>query len=209
MIKQRMKWRGMKWARRALISLVILATGCVALFFALPALLIAPASVAKSDVILCGAISKHSAADKYVIDLYRQGMARKIICVSSQIAPELYPSDYARASLISQGARADDVVSLRVPLEPCSAPYLAKIVEFVKSNGWKSVLYVTHPEDSRYARRQARRFFEKDGVSIIVSYSPEDRNELMRDWRRTHWKTQRIVGEAMTVALDQFYSECR
>src|SRR5262245_23567078 len=62
-----------RWARRALISLGLLAAVCVALFFALPSLLIAPAAVAKSDVMLYDAISKHSAADKYVIDLYRQG----------------------------------------------------------------------------------------------------------------------------------------
>ena len=112
-----------RWAYRALISLGLLAVGCAALFFALPALLIAPASVAKSDVILYGAISKHSAADKYVIDLYRRGVARKIVCVDSQISWELYPSDYVRESLISQGVQAEDVISLRLPLAPCGGAH--------------------------------------------------------------------------------------
>ena len=198
-----------RWAYRVLISLGILAACPVALFFALPSLLIAPASVAKSDVILHDAISKHSAADKYVIDLYRRGVARKIVCVSSQISSDLYPSDYAREGLISQGVPAEDVISLRLPIAPCGGAYLPRIVEFVKANGWKSALYVTHPEDSRYAGSLARRFFEREGVAFAVSYSPEDREELTRDWRRTHWKTQRIVGEAMIIALDRFYSECR
>jgi uncharacterized SAM-binding protein YcdF (DUF218 family) len=192
-----------------LISLGILAAVCVALFFALPALLIAPASVAKSDVILHGAISKHSAADKYVIDLYRQGVARKIVCFGSQVSRELYPSDYVRESLISQGVAAEDVISLRLPLAPCDGASLPMIVEFVKANGWKSVLYVTHPEDSRYTNNLARRFFEREGIALAVSYSPEDREELTRSWWRTHWKTQRMVGEAMIIALDRFYSECR
>ncbi len=200
---------GKKWARRALISLAAVAAGCVAIFFALPLLLIAPASVSKSDVILYGAISKHSTADKYVIDLYRQGMGRKIVCPGSQIAHELYPSDYVRERLISHGVPADDVISLRLPLAPCGGAYLPKIIEFVKANGWKSALYVTHPEDSRYSGYLARRFFEREGVALAVSYSPEDREELTRDWSGVHWKTQRLIGEAMIIMLDQFYAECR
>ena len=192
-----------------MISLSLLAVSCVGLFFALPALLIAPASVAPSDVILHGAISKHSAADKYVIDLYRRGVARKIVCLGSQVSQDLYPSDYVRESLISQGVRAEDVVSLRLPLAPCGGAQLTKIVEFVKANGWKSALYVTLPEDSRYSNNLARRIFEREGVTLSVSYSPEDREELTRNWWRTHWKTQRMVGEAMIISLDRFYSQCR
>jgi hypothetical protein len=198
-----------RWASRVLISLGLLAAGCVALFFALPALLIAPASVAKSDVILYGAISKHSAADKYVIDLYRRGVARKIVCVSSQVSWELYPGDYARDSLVSQGVNAEDVTSLRLPLAPCGGAQSPRVVEFVKARGWKSALYVTHPEDSRYADNLDRRFFEREGVAFAVSYSPEDREELTRGWWRAHWKMQRMVGEAMIIILDRFYSECR
>jgi hypothetical protein len=198
-----------RWARWVLISLGLLAIGCISLFLALPALLIAPASAAKSDVILYGAMSKHSMADKYVIDLYRQGVARKIVCVSSQVSKDLYPSDYVRDSLISQGVPAEDVISMRLPLAPCGGADLPKIVEFVKANGWKSAQYVTHPEDSRYFGSLARRFFERDGIALAVSYSPEDKEELTMNWRRTHWKAQRIVSEAMIIALDRFYSECR
>lgn len=198
-----------KWALRVLISLGILAAVCVGLFFALPTLLIAPASMAQSDCILHGAISKHSAADKYVVDLYRRGVARKIVCVSSQFSRELYPGDYVRESLISQGVPAEDVISLRLPIAPCGGAYLPRMVEFVKANGWKSALYVTHPEDSRYSDNLARRFFEREGVALAVSYSPEDREELTRNWWRTHWKTQRMVASAMMITLDRFYSECR
>ncbi len=198
-----------RWAYLVLIPTVLLAGGCAALFFALPALLIAPAVVEKSDVILYGAISKHSAADKYVIDLYRRGVARKIVCVGSQVSWELYPSDYVRESLVSQGVQAEDVISLRLPLAPCGGAEAPRVVEFVKAHGWKSALYVTHPEDSRYTDILARRFFEREGVALSVSYSPEDREELTRNWWRTHWKTQRMVGEAMIIALDRFYSECR
>jgi hypothetical protein len=205
MIEKKKKRR---WARRILVSLVLLAAGAVSLFFSLPSLLIAPASEAKSDVILYCAASSRS-DDKYVIDLYRRGLGRKIVCVSTQVSRELYPGDYVRESLISQGVPAEDVVSLRLPLAPCGGAILPRIVEFVKANGWKSALYVTYPEDSRYSGSLARRFFEREGIALAVSYSPEDRNELTRSWSRTHWKAQRIFAEAMTITLDRFYSECR
>jgi hypothetical protein len=204
MMKQRRKW-----ALRALISLGLLAAVCAAIFFSLPALLIAPAIEAKSDVMLCDAISKHSTANKYLLDLYRQGMARKIVCVGSQTSYEIYPSDYMRESLISQGARPEDVISLRAPISPCGKVYLTNLAEFVKSNGWKSALYITHPENSRYSGALARKLFEREGVSLAVSYSRQDGVELARDWRRTHWKAQRLFGEVMIIALDRFYSECR
>jgi hypothetical protein len=205
MIEKKKKRR---WARRVLISAGLLAAGAASLFFYLPSLLIAPASEAKSDVILYCAISSHS-DDKYIIDLYRRGLGRKIVCVSSQVSRELYPSDYMRESLISQGLPAEDVISLRLPSAPCDEVALTKIADLVKANGWKSALYIANPEESRYLGALARKFFEREGVSVAVSYSPEDRNELTRDWLRTHWKTQRMVGEAMTIALDRFYSECR
>lgn len=198
-----------RWLRRALISLCLLLAGCVVLFFALPKLLIAPANVAKSDVILHGSISTQSTADEYVADLYRQGVARKIVCVSSQVSWELYPGDYVREHLISLGVPAEDVISLRLPVVPCGAVNLPTVAEFVKAHGWRSALLITHPEDSRYAASVARRFFEREGVSTAVSYAPEDREELTRNWWRTHWKTQRMVGEAIGITLDLFYAECR
>src|SRR5262245_43774076 len=136
-------------------------------------------------------------------------MARKIVCVSPQLSWELYPSDYVRESLISQGLPAENVISMRLPIEPCDKAYLTRVAEFVKANGWKSALYVTQPEYSRYMDSLARGVFEREGITVAVSYSPEDRDELTRDWWRTHWKTQRITGEAMIVVLDRFYSECR
>ncbi|HKQ79213.1 MAG TPA: hypothetical protein VJ810_36295 [Blastocatellia bacterium] len=201
--------RRRRWTRRALMTLGLSLAVCVALFFALPTLLIAPANATKSDVILHGAISPHSKADEYVADLYRMGIARKIVCVSSQVSWELYPGDYAREHLISLGVPSEDVISMRQPTVPCGAVNRPRVVEFVKANGWRSALIITHPEDSRYADRLNRRFFEREGIAVSVSYAPKDREELTQDWWRTHWKTQRMVGEVMSVTLDLFYSECR
>ncbi len=201
--------RRRSWPRRVLISLGLFLAVFVAFFFALPALLIAPANVAKSDVILHSSISKHSTADEYVADLYRQSVARKVVCLSSQVSWELYPGDFAREHLISLGVPAEDVISLRLPTAPCGAVNLPRIVDFVKAHGWRSALLVTGPEDSRYAARLTRGFFEREGIAIAVSYAPKDREDLTRGWWRTHWKTQRMAGEVMSATLDLFYSECR
>lgn len=198
-----------RWLRRAFISFALFLTACVALFFALPRLLIAPVRTAQADVILHAAMDLHSKSDDYVVDLYRRGFAGKIICVSSQISWEVYPADFARERLISLGVPAQDVVSLHLPLVPCDAMRLPLIVDFVKSHGWKSVLWIGRPESSRYAGWLGRRFLEKEGIDVTVSYTPGDREELTRSWWRTHWKVQRLTGAAMNISFDLLYSECR
>ena len=201
--------RRRRWARLALISLGLSLAACVALFFALPKMLIAPANPMKSDVILHVSNSPHSTSDEYVADLYRRSVARKIVCASTQVSWELYPGDYARAHLISLGVPAEDVISMRLPTEPCPAMNLPRIVDFLKAGGWRSALIITQPEDSRYAGLLNRRFFEREGVTFAISYAPKDREELTRDWWSTHWKTQRMISGAMNATLDMFYSECR
>jgi hypothetical protein len=201
-----------RWLRRALISSLVLLTACAALFFSAPKLLIAPAHtahLAKSDVILHSAIGAHSKADEYVASLYHQGVARKIVCVSSQVSWETYPGDYVREHLISLGVRAEDVFSLRLPIAPCGAMNLPTIVGFVKERGWKSALLITHPENSRYAARMVHKYFGREGIATAVSYAPADRDALTDGWWRAHWKTQRFVGQAMSITFDLFYSECR
>jgi hypothetical protein len=198
-----------RWLRRAFISFALFLTACVALLFALPRLLIAPARTAQADVILHAAMDLHSKSDGYVVDLYRRGVAGKIICASSQVSWEVYPADFARERLISLGVPAQDVLSLHLPLAPCDAMRLPLIVDFVKSHGWKSVLWVGRPESSRYAGWLARRFFDKEGIKLTVSYAPEDREELTQSWWRTHWKVQRFAGVVMNASFDLLYSECR
>lgn len=197
-----------RWLRRALILSLVLLAACVVLFFATPKLLIAPANPAKSDVILHSAIGAHSKADEYVAALYHQGMARKIVCLSSQVSWETYPGDYVREHLISLGVPAEDVFSLRLPIAPCGAMNLPTVVDFVKDRGWKSALLITHPENSRYAASVIHKYFGREGVTTTVSYASDDRDALTDGWWRTHWKTQRFVGQAMSVTFDLFYSEC-
>jgi hypothetical protein len=198
-----------KWPRRLLISILVVLAGLLSFFFALPKLLIAPMNPAPADVILQCSIDTHSLSDEYIAELYRQGIAKKIVCVSSQISWDLYPGDYAREHLISLGAPAEDVISLRLPIAPCGAVNLPRIIEVIKSHGWKRALLITRPEDSRFTASLIHKYFEREGIAAAVSYAPQDREALTQDWWRDHWKVQRFVGEALNTTLDRFYSECR
>lgn len=198
-----------KWPRRALLSIFLIFVVLVSFFFALPKLLIGPMNLTPSDVILQISIDPHSFSDEYIVELYRQGIAKKIMCVSSQVSWDLYPADYAREHLISLGVPAEDVLSLRLPIAPCGAVNIPRIIEAVKSHGWKRALLITRPEDSRYDATLIHKYFEREGVVAAVSYAPKDKEELTQNWWRTHWKVQRFVGEAMNSTLDRFYAECR
>src|SRR5262245_38467879 len=91
---------------RSLILILFLFSGSIALiFFTLPLLLIAPSETPKSDVILDFSLDSRSMADKYIVWLYREGIARTVVTVSSQISHETYPADYARDHLVALGIK--------------------------------------------------------------------------------------------------------
>jgi hypothetical protein len=201
--KGRNKWH---WF---LIALFVLVSSILLSFFALPGLLIAAPQTGRVDAILHTVIDPRSSSDQYVVGLYHQGVASKIVCVSSQISVDLYPADYAREHLISLGIPAENVLSLRLPVTDCAAQSLKLIADYLKSSGGRSALLVCNPEDSRYGSFLARRVFDRQQLNLFVTYAPEDKEELTSQWWRTHWKVQRFVGQVINIPIDLLYSECR
>lgn len=180
------------------------------LFFSLPWLLISPADEPRSsDIILYTAIDARSKADDYVVELYRQGYGKKIVCASSQISWEVYPSDFTRANLIAKGIPEEAVVSVHGPITDCEAQAARYLGDYGRSQGWKRVLLVGNPGGSRFGRRLVRREFGARGIEAVMVYAPADERELRDGWWRTHWKVQRLVGAAMETTMDLVYAECR
>jgi len=177
--------------------------------WALPWILIAPAELIRSDVILHLAIDPHSDADFYVAQLYKQGYARKIVCVSSQVACDVYPADDAARHVMALGVPREDVLTLHLPMVDCGVENVLRIVEYVQEQGWNSALLVVNPVGSRPGRRSTRRYFSQASVSTAVTYSPQDRQEFVHQWWRTHTKAQRMITVAMHAGLDLLYPECR
>jgi len=195
--------------RRWLIALAALVILALAGFSALPWVLIAPAETAPSDVLLHLAIDPHSDSNLYVAQLYQQGMAKKVVCVSSQVAWETYPADYAVRHLMTLNIPEEDLSALHLPFTDCGAEDVQYLAEYVKSRGGKSALLVVDPSGSRAGRRLIEKYFGRAGIRVAVTYSPRDKQELLHDWWRTHWKAQRIVVSAIGSALDLLYPQCR
>jgi hypothetical protein len=198
-----------RWLRPAFLLVAILLTGTTATLWLLPRLLIKaeidPLPV--SDAIL--QVSFDPESTRYVADLYRRGSSRKVVCASSQFSPGEYIADYARLDLVELGVAAGDIEVLHLPLTDCFGEVLPEVAGFVQRRGWKSVLLVVHPEDSRAVSGLAPTNFGQSGMRAIVTYSRESRNKLVDGWWRTHWKAQRIVGSAFGSLLDLFYVKCR
>jgi hypothetical protein len=197
------------WARRALAALLLSVALGVVSFFALPVLLIAAPDTPESEVILNLCSDPRSKADRYIAWLYREGVARKVVSISAQIAHDAYPADFMRDHLVTLGVRREDSESLRTPIFDCRRLAMVEIAKFLQARGFKRALLICPPEDSRHFNWLAAQIRARDGIEIAVAYAPEDYEELTAGWYNSHGKVQRLVNQAMSVALDQFYSECR
>ncbi|MGH9847736.1 MAG: hypothetical protein ACREEM_54295, partial [Blastocatellia bacterium] len=172
-------------------------------------LLITASDTPKADVILNFSVDPRSKSDRYVAWLYREGVAPKVVTVSSQISHGAYPADFVRDHLVTLGVRSEDSLALHVPILACRALIMAEMAKYLKAQGARSALVICQPEDSRHLSWVASRIFGREGLEVAVAYAPEDLEEVTADWYYTHWKVQRFVYEAVNVSLDQFYSECR
>lgn len=197
--------RSWRWLVGCALGVLLLPLGC----FSLPWWLIAPAETVQSEVILHLAVNDQSEGDEYVAELYRQGMARQIVCVSTAIAWHVYPADYARQHLIALGVPAENVQTFYPPFLDCRAEALAVIADFVKRRGWQSVLMVVDPAVSGRNKSLAQPMFARARIGFAITYAPRDRERLLEHWWREHWKTQRLSSEALDAVVDLFYAKCR
>jgi hypothetical protein len=182
-------------------------------FFALPWLLItrlpkAAAQLPTADVILHDAISQRTHAEEWIVQLYQQGKAKTIVCVSGPVSWDVYAADYARQHLIELGVPAEHVLTLHVPQEECFAPNAQRLADYVKAQGWQGALLVVRPEESYQVGSRAQKYFRHAGLQLTLTYAQNDYDELVTDWWRTHWKAQMIIQAAVAVLLDTVYSEC-
>jgi hypothetical protein len=204
-----MKWHPSRRAR-LLFGAVFLAAGLAAGgFLLLPRWLIIDSQPREAEVILHLSIGAHSRADQFIAGLYRPGVTRKIVCVSGQISWQEYPADYVARHLIELGVPAEGVTALHLPEFECRAEALTELARRARAEGGRRILLIVQPEDSRHLSHLAPRIFAREGLEAFVAYAPEDREDLVRDWWRVHWKVQRFVDEVMQVSLDMLYSNCR
>ncbi len=200
-------------SRRARLLLALPAVLALLLlggFLLLPRWLVAEPQLQEADLIFHLSIDSHSNADPFIASLYRPGRTRKIICVSGQISWQEYPADYVARHLIELGVPAQAVTAMHMPPDiECGAEGLCVLAKRAREEGARSALLIAQPEDSRHLAPLARRVFGREGLEVFVGYAPADRDELLRDWWRVHWKIQRLIDQSMQISLDQLYSNCR
>jgi hypothetical protein len=191
------------------LLLLALALGIgVAAYFGLPWLLVGEANPMRADVIIHLAIGERANADDYAAELYRQGVARKIVCASTQVSCKVFGAEYARRRLISLGVPAEDVQVLPMPETACRAQLVAPIYNLMKEHGWQSMLWVVPPAGSRVTRRVVQPKFKSLGIAMDLTYPAHRREEFLDDWWRQHWKMQAMIMEVLNVTVDGFYPEC-
>lgn len=194
--------------RRAVTIISLCIVFPVLAFFSLPWLLIRPAETAPSDVILYFAYGDKPATNQYVAELYRQGLAKKIVCLSGQITWNTYPADFVREQLLQLGVPAADVTTLHLPRLECGADLAMILLNSLQQQGWKRVLVVANPITSRTTRRVLSPRFEQSQISLFITYSPAERAELSGQWWRKHTQTQMVVQQGIETMVDLLYPHC-
>ena len=184
--------------------------GLMSLIVSIPDLMI-PGSdpPQRVDALLHLSVGTKSKADDYVLQLFLDGSAERIVCLSSQISHDLFPSDYAQINLINRGIPADRIDSLHLPIFECPVEVVDYLAQYCHQRQWRTVLVVTNPEGNRRGRRLMRDEFLKQGIELYFAHSPADEHELRTDWWRTHWKIQRLIGAASDLLLDIYFGDCR
>lgn len=197
-----------KYLRRVVLALLICLLSALLLFFSLPWLLIRPAETAPADVVLYFASGNTSDTERYVAELYQQGLAKKIVCLSRQITWQIFPADFAREHLLQRGLPAEAVTTFHLPRADCDAELGGLLRDFLQQQGWKRVLVVTTPIASRALNRTLSPSFTRAQISLSVTYAPADAEALRGQWWREHRKTQQVVQQGIETALDLFYPHC-
>lgn len=140
------------WFRRLAISAGIL----LALYFFLPFFLntlarnlIRQDALQPADVIIALSGDVRCERERYAAELYRRGLARKIIVGGLPVAWGIQTGEAARRFLIQQGIPDNDIIVLSGTWNTRIEADL--LVQRMRQNGWRSVLVVTDLFHSRRA----------------------------------------------------------
>lgn len=174
------------WLRK----IVLLVAGLALLWFLLPALLTAAAralirtdAVAQADVVVALSGDARCWREREAAELYRRGMARKIIVSGVWFAWRVHTGQVARSYLLSLGIPESDVLvadnawNTRVEAEA--------IVSLMRSQGWRSAIIVTDPFHSRRALLTFER--AADELKFYSAPIPPERSL----WQPERWWTRR------------------
>ncbi len=197
------------WLRRGVIALALCLLLAVFGFFALPWLAVGETQPApRVDALYLMSFDPRLQVGEYATALYRQGLARKIVCAGNAMTCDIFPAEFARQHLIELGVPADDVLVMRTPDTDCRAQLAPPTIAYAQQHGWRRVAWLGDPAGSRMSRRVFVPKFKAAGIELFVVYPAAAKEDLLDGWWRSHWKMQRMSREPLESGLDLFYSEC-
>ena len=177
---------GTYWGKRLLPGVA----GLLLLYLLLPSVLTAGAHwlilddpLTYADIVLALAGDPRCLREPQAVELYRRGLAYKIVVSGMPVSWGLHTGDAARQYVLSQDIPAEDILVLRnswnTRLEAID------LAPLMRGHGWRSAIIVTSPFHSRRALYTLRHsaadlvFFSRP----VPAQPPE--------WRPEHWWTRR------------------
>ncbi|MCS6806074.1 MAG: YdcF family protein [Acidobacteriota bacterium] len=175
-----------EWWKTLLFGSVAL----IGIWFALP-LILTPAARwlirddghVPADVIIALGGSQRCQREHRAMELYQQGIARKIVVSGIPIVWGLHTGEAARQYLVRHGVPDDDIVVL--PDAWNTRREAMQFGQLAAEQGWRSAILVT----AAYHSRRAAYTFERDVAGITFYASPLPGH--LSEWQPERWWTRR------------------
>jgi uncharacterized SAM-binding protein YcdF (DUF218 family) len=113
----------------------------------------------------------------HAVELYRQGLAPRIICTGGFSGDRLSAASVARSVAVAYGVPAQAILLADGSLNTQGDAERAAAV--LKSHGWQSALIVSHP----LHLYRARLLFEQQGITAYTSPTNTDLTAIPLRWR--------------------------
>ena len=174
------------WFRRLAISAAIL----LAFYFFLPFFLNALArglirqdALQPAEVVIALSGDARCEREKYAAELYRRGLARKILVGGIPVAWDIHTGDAAQRFLVQQGIPAHDIIVLKDTWNTRIEADL--LVQQMRQNNWHSVLVVTDLFHSR------RALYTIEAVAHDLKVFSQPLPPEQSRWQAEAWWTRR------------------
>lgn len=175
--------------------------GLIILYFLLPSALTASArwliwedSMIQTDVVIALAGDPRCLRERQAVELYRHGLARKVVVSGIPLSWGRHTGDAARQYVLSLDIPEDNILVLRNSWN--TRREAIDLAQLMHSHGWTSALIVTSPFHSRRALYTFRRF-----AADLVFYSRPVPAHLP-EWHPERWWTRR--GDAGQTVREFF-----
>ena len=147
-----------------------------------------------ADVVIALSGDAQCSRESYAAELYRQGLARKIVVGGLPLAAGIHSGDAAKQYLVRHGIPDADVIVLKDPWNTRIEADL--LMQQMRRNGWRSVIVVTEPFHSRRGMYTIEKVAQ--GIDVYSNPLPPEKSR----WQPERWWARRAdVGQTVREVL--------